>query len=531
MEAAYKLEAVYKNPESGLLLERSTRRLIVVFMSTAFLMLGGGAIAALLVALTRAPAIELLWPSAFYMALTFHGILMLTIWPHVFEAGIWLWAGTSLIRTKLISPTLVWTAYGLAFLGIVMILGTVASGKASVMYTLYVPMRADPLFYLGHIIYATGLILFLAVFGLQILKARAEGNCAGALPLVTFGMANCAIITMIALMGALSAFVPAVLWAYRIFVTRLDPVYFHAAFWSMGHTLQYTNIIAMVVAWYGAAAFAGFTQCVSEKFSRWAFVLYQVTTLPVFMHHLLVDPTYDHAVKWGGATLIGILLGIPSAMHGIAVPASVEKTLRHRGVTGLFGWFREWGWDNPIMIMFAFSVLLFGFGGFDGTIATTLQLNMMLHDTMWIPAHIHGTLAGGTTVGFMAFSYGFLPYLGYEIKGGKSLARFQAWLTVIGFVVLIAGMHLGSEMGAPRRTQSIRYIGADVPVPHWLGVMNVVGLGGAMSAIGVLLFVGIALASVLSGAKTKPEMVANLKNLIPASERGEALAGIAAGGN
>lgn len=531
MEASYKLEAVYRSPENGLLLERSTRRIMITFMVTALLILGGGAVAALLVALTRAPAIELLWPSAFYMALTFHGIMMLTMWPHMFESAIWLWACTSLVRTKLISPALAWLAYGLCILGILMILGTVASGKASVMYTLYVPMRADPLFYLGHILYAVGLIVVLAVFGLNILKARAEGTCAGALPLLTFGMANCAIITMVALMGALSAFIPAVLWAYRIFVQRLDPIYFHAAFWSMGHTLQYTNIIAMVVGWYGAAAFAMGAQCVSEKFSRWAFVLYQVTTLPVFMHHLLVDPTYEHAVKWGGATLIGILLGIPSAMHGIAVPASVEKTLRHRGVGGLWGWFREWGWDNPIMIMLAFSILLFGVGGFDGTIATTLQLNMMLHDTMWIPAHIHGTLAAGTTVGFMAFTYGFLPYLGYEMKGGMGLARFQAWLTVIGFIVLIFGMHLGAEMGVPRRMQSIRFVGADVPVPHWLGVMNVVGLGGVMASIGVLLFVLIALATVLSGTKTKPEMIANLKDLIPASERGEALAGIAAGGN
>ncbi len=529
MEAAYKLEAVYKDPQTGLLLERSTRRVIITFMVTAILILGGGAVAALLVAITRAPSIQLLYPSAFYMALTFHGIMMLTMWPHMFEAGIWLWACTTLLRTRLISPTLAWTAYTLCLLGIIMILGTVASGKASVMYTLYVPMRADPLFYLGHIIYAVGLITLLSVFGMNILKARAEGTCAGPLPLLTYGMAHCAIITMVALMGALSAFIPAVLWAYRIFVTRLDPVYFHAAFWSMGHTLQYTNIIAMVVAWYGAAAFAMGAQCVSEKFSRWAFVLYQVTTLPVFMHHLLVDPTYDHLVKWTGATLIGILLGIPSAMHGIAVPASVEKTLRHRGVGGLWGWFREWGWDNPIMILLAFSILLFGVGGFDGTIATTLQLNMMMHDTMWIPAHIHGTLAAGTTVGFMAFAYGFLPYLGYEIKGGRSLAQFQAWVTVSGFILLMAGMHLGAEYGVPRRTQDIHYVGADVPVPHWLGVMNIVGVGGLLAATGVLLFVAIALVSIGAGPKVRPEMVANLRDLVPAHERGEALVAAAGG--
>ena len=512
------MEAVYTDPETGLRLDRATWRLIVTFLGTSLLILGGGAIASLLIAVTRAPAIELLWPSAYYMALTFHGILMLTMWPHVFEATIWLWACTALLRTRLISPALGWLAYGLALLGVLMILGTVASGRASVMYTLYVPLRADPLFYLGHILYAVGLLVLMILFGLNLLKARSEGTYTGSLPLATYGMAICAVLTVVAIIGAVAAFVPAVFWAYRIVVSKVDPLYFKATFWSMGHTLQYTNITAMVVAWYSAATFATKAKPVSEKFSRWAFALYTVTTLPVFMHHLLVDPTWSHAVKWIGATFVGILLGIPSAMHGIAVPASVEKTLRERGVKGLWGWLRHWGWDNPTMILLAFSIFLFGVGGFDGTIATTMQLNMTRHNTMWIPAHIHGALAGGTTLAFMSFIYGFLPHLGFEMRW-KRLANFQAWLTGIGFIILMAGLHWGAHLGVPRRMQSIRFPGSDAPVPNWFSSMNLLGVGGFLAAIGVLLFVVIALWALLSGSKRAPEMVAELKDLRPASER------------
>src|SRR3990172_2083173 len=241
------MEEVYTDPETGLRLDRATWRLIVTFLGTSLLILGGGAIASLLIAVTRAPAIELLWPSAYYMALTFHGILMLTIWPHVFEATIWLWACTALLRTRLVSPALGWLAYRpavpgglviLAVLGVLMILGTVASGKASVMYTLYIPLRADPLFYLGHVLYAVGLLVLMILFGLNLLKARAEGSYTGSLPLLTYGMAVCAIITVIAIIGAVAAFVPAMLWAFRILVSKVDPLYFKAAFWSMGHTLQ-----------------------------------------------------------------------------------------------------------------------------------------------------------------------------------------------------------------------------------------------------------------------------------------------------
>jgi cytochrome c oxidase subunit 1 len=508
------MDAVYSDPETGLRLDRPTRRLILTFMVTAFLLLGAGAMAALFVALTRAPALEFLGPSAFYMALTLHGILMLTMWPHVFEAAIWLWCCTALLRTRLISPALGWFAYGLAFLGILMILGTVASGNASVMYTLYVPLRADPLFYLGHFLYAVGLLLLMILFGLNLLKARSEGSYTGSLPLLTYGMTVAAIITVVAIMGAIAAFVPTMLWAYRILVSKVDPLYFKAAFWAMGHTLQYTNITSMVVAWYAAATFGVRAMPVSEKFSRWAFVLYTVTTLPVFAHHLLVDPTWSHAVKWVGATFVGILLGIPSAMHGLAVPASVEKTLRGRGVQGLWGWLRHWGWDKPAMILLAFSIVLFGIGGFDGTVATTMQLNMVRHNIMWIPAHIHGALAGGATLGFMAFAYGFLPHLGFEIKG-QGWAKFQAWLTGIGFIILMTAMHWGAHLGVPRRMQSIRFEGASAPVPDWFGSMNVLGIGGVLAASGIILFVLIALISIACGSKRQPEMVAELKDLQP----------------
>ncbi len=512
------VEAIYTDPETGLRLDRASRGLIITFLATAFLALGGSVVAAFLVALTRAPAIRLLWPSAYYMTLTFHGVLALTIWPHVFEATLWIWACTSLLRTRLISPALGWLAYSLALLGILMILGTIASGNASVMYTMYVPLRADPLFYLGHIIYAVGLLTLLILFGLNLLKARAEGTYLGSLPLLTYGMAVAAILTVVAIIGAVAAFVPTVLWAFRILVPKVDPLYFKATFWSMGHTLQYTNITAMVVAWYGTATFVTKSKPVSEKFSRWAFALYLVTTLPVFMHHFLVDPTWSHAVKWIGATVVGIALGVPSAMHGLAVPASVEKTLRARGVRGMWGWLRQWGWDNAPMVLLAFSIVLFGVGGFDGTTATTMQLNMIEHNNMWIPAHIHGTLAGGATLGFMAFSYGFLPHLGFEIKGMR-FAIYQAWLTGLGFMVLIAAMHWGAHLGVPRRMQDIRFLGADAPVPNWFNSMNLLGVGGVLAATGILIFVVIALTSMIAGSTRRPEMVAEARDLWLPSER------------
>jgi cytochrome c oxidase subunit 1 len=146
---------------------------------------------------------------------------------------------------------------------------------------------------------------------------------------------------------------------------------------------------------------------------------------------------------------------------------------------------------------------------------------------MWIPAHIHGALAGGTTLAFLAFTYGFLPHLGFEIKA-KRLAKFQAWWTGIGFMILMAGMHWGAHLGVPRRMQSIRFVGADAPVPNWFASMNLLGIGGVMAATGILIFVVIALATMFGGSKRQPEMVAEARDLWPPSESPGSLVGAGA---
>jgi cytochrome c oxidase subunit I len=407
------------DPFLGFAVPRSTRRLMLAFLGTAFAVIFLGALAALLVVLTRMPAVQLLDPDAYYKTLTFHGVLMLTMFPHLFESALWVYAGTVLLRTRIYSERLGWAAYGLILTGAVLILGSILSGQASVLYTTYVPLRAYPLFYVGHVVYAVGLLLLLVNFVLSIAKARLDGQHVGSLPLATYGMATSAIIAFVAIVSAVVAFVPATLWAFRFLDLQVDPLVFKAAFWGMGHTLQYTNVTGMVVAWYMVSAFALGARPVSEKFSRYAFALYLLTTVPVFAHHLLVDPTWTPAFKWFGATFVGILLGIASSAHGIAVPASIEGTLRLRGSKGLFGFLKDWGWKNPPMVLLFFSVILFGIGGFDGTVATTSQLNMILHNTFWIPAHIHGALAGGMAVAYMGLSYYLLPAIGVPIAGSR----------------------------------------------------------------------------------------------------------------
>lgn len=498
--------AVQADPLMGFSIDKDARRLILAFLTLAFLIIGLGATAAFFVVYTRTPAIMLLKPQAYYTTLTFHGILMLTMFPHLFEMGLLMYSASALLGSRLWNMKLAWTGFGLIVLGAVLILTMITFGNSSVLYTMYVPLRADGLFYLGHFLYAVGLILEVIVFSMTIVVWKAN-NPDRSLPLITYGAAIMAIILIAALLSAVVAFLPTTLWAFRIFVTSVDPMVFKMAFWGMGHTLQYVNVIGMVLAWYMIVGYAHHAPPTSEKFSRMAFALYTFTTVPVFAHHLIVDPTFTPLYKYIGATAFGMFLGIPSMMHGMAVPAAAEIAIRRRQralgqKVSRFGFLHHWGWKNPAMIMLAFSIVAFGIGGFDGTMATTVPLNMIFHNTFFITAHFHGTLAAGMAVAYMALSLYLLPALGIDIVGRKWVT-FQAWCTGVGFILLIAAMHWAAELGVPRRTQNIFYANAKATVPQWFTSMNYLAVGGTLAATGVLIFVVIVVASVIKAESSE----------------------------
>ena len=492
------------DPILGFKIDRGSRTLALAFFVTAFIIIGLGALAAFLVAYTRAPSVMLLDPYWYYMTLTYHGVLMLTMFPHLFEMGLIIYCATALLGGRLWSIKWAWVGFWLILAGAATVLTAIGMGSSSVMYTLYVPLRADGIFYLGHFIYAVGLLIEVIVFAMTIVQYKTE-NPTKSLPLVVYGAGVLAILLLTSILSAVVAFLPTTLWAFRIFVDSVDPMVFKMAFWGMGHTLQYVNVVGMVMAWYMIGAYAHHSRPVSEKFSRMAFALYTLTTVPVMAHHLIVDPTFTPLYKYLGATAFGMFLGIPSIMHGLAVPAAVEQSVRERQraageKVSRFSFLKRWGWSNPAMILMGFSVLLFGIGGFDGTMATTVPLNMIFHNTMFITAHFHGTLAAGMAVSYMALSYYLLPALGIDIVG-RAWTKFQAWCTGIGFVLLIASMHWAAELGVPRRAQDIHYANAGAPVPNWFLSMDTLIIGGTLAATGIVTFVVIALASII---KHKP---------------------------
>jgi cytochrome c oxidase subunit 1 len=389
--------------------------------------------------------------------------------------------------------------------GALLLLGTIVSGEASVTFTAYPPLVAHQLFYVGYLVFAVGALLAIVNFALTIVAARATGAHTGSLPLLTYGVAVAAILALLSIASGLVALVPALLYAQG-WIGSVEPIVYRGWFWGLGHTLQYVNVVAMVVAWYGIAALALRAGPVNQKFTRIGFILYLVFTVPVLGHHFLVDPALSTDVKLVGGTLFGFALGVPSLMHGLAVMGGVEATLRRLGPTSLFGWLRRIRWSNPGVAALTCSLLLFAIGGWSGTAQTTLQLNMVSHNTMWIPGHLHGVVVGGTTLAFMGFAYFLVPLLVRRALWSRRLATVQAYLYGFGLLWMITAMSWAGTLGVPRRTAEISY-GGDAP-GGWDLPMNLVGVGASLAGLGGLLFILNMVLTLLRGRRTEdPELL------------------------
>ena len=133
-----------------------------------------GGILALLVTLTRWPAVHLLPADWFYLALTAHGFDVLLVWIIFFEMAVLYFASAILLNCRLAAPRWAWAQFGLMLVGALMVNVAVLQGNSSVMFTSYPPLQASPWFYLGLILFAVGALIGCAVFFGTLVVAKDE---------------------------------------------------------------------------------------------------------------------------------------------------------------------------------------------------------------------------------------------------------------------------------------------------------------------------------------------------------------------
>src|SRR5690606_30723262 len=146
--------------------------------------------------------------------------------------------------------------------------------------------------------------------------------------------------------------------------------------------------------WYLIVAMLFGARPLSEKVSRFAFLLYIAVLQLASAHHSLVDPGVSSEWKIFNTSYAMYLAVMASMVHGVTVPGSMEAAQRAHGYTnGLFEWLRKAPWGNPVFSAMIISLFGFGFiGGITGVVMGAEQVNLLIHNTLYVPGHFHGTV-------------------------------------------------------------------------------------------------------------------------------------------
>ena len=492
-------------PRSGLQFESQAEKLMIVNAVAAVVALLVGGILAIGVVLTRWPTVHWLAADTFYMVLTAHGIDMLIYWIIFFEVAVLYFCSSTLLRCRIATPKFAWAAFALMLIGAIVNNVAIFRGSSSVMMTSYVPMMAEPAFYLGLILFAVGALIACFVFFGTLVIAKRDKTYQGSVPLVTFGAIVAAIIAVFTITSGAIILIPTFLMSIG-WVKSVDPLVYRTIWWAFGHSSQQINVAAHISIWYAVAAIAFGAKPMSERVSRGAFLLYILFLQLASAHHLLADPGLSSAWKVVNTSYFMYFAVLASMIHGLTVPGAIEVAQRQKGFNnGLFEWLRKAPWGNPVFSGMFISLIGFGFlGGISGVMMGTEQLNMIIHNTVYVPGHFHATVVIGTTLSFMALTYFLIPVLFRREMINPGLAKFQPYLFGLSMYAFVLVMMGAGTLGVSRRHWDMAFSGAAMAY-EWPGaaylLMGLVGIAGIAAIAGGAIYIYITVGSILWGRK------------------------------
>ncbi len=475
-------------------------RLTAAYLAVALVALFGGVLTGLLQALEHAgvdvyPAVD--WGiRSYYHGLSIHGVLNVLVWTTFFICGFLPFLTARALGMPLWSLRLAWGTFWLMTAGLVLAAIPLVGNAATVMFTFYPPLQAHWAFYVGLTLVVAGTWLVTLNLALTHRAWRARHPdtrtpLAAFMSLVTFAMWTIASVGLAAEM--LFMLIP---WSLGL-LGGTDALLARALFWFTGHPIVYFWLLPAYVSWYTLVPRQAGGRLFSDPLARTSFILFLVLSTPIGFHHQYTDPGIHRGWKLVHAFLTFAVF-FPSLLTFFNVVASLETGARARGGRGWVAWFGKLPWGDPSVTAQVLAMLLFTFGGVGGLINASYNLNLVVHNTAWIPGHLHLTVGTAVTLSFMGITYWLVPYLAGRGLWSRRLALVQAWLWFGGMAVFSNALHRLGLMGAPRRTM----LGAAPYVqPEWKAVLPLVGLGGSVLFLSALLyFVNLALTVVASRA-------------------------------
>ena len=491
--------------------EPALRKIILFEIAFPMLLLVLGIITGLLQVLYRAGIIQAdrFLGINYYQGLTLHGAINAVVFTTFFAVAF----GHAVIRFYTGKPLLIGAAWASLIL---MTVGTLSAaipmltGKASVLYTFYPPLKAHPAFYIGLVLLVIG--SWVAFFSwIPVYQRWKRENAGRKMPLGVLGIFATFIVWFIATIPvAIEIIFLLIPWSFG-WVPTVNVPLARMLFWFFGHPLVYFWLLPAYVMYYTMLPKLAGGKLYSDFAGRFTFLWLIVYSAPIGLHHQYTEPAISSSWKFVHAVFT-LLVAVASLVTAFTLAASMEHGARQRGGTGLWGWWKKLPWVDSERWMFGYllaGLIIFIPGGITGIINASYNLDNVVHNTAWMPAHFHQTVAGPVFLAFIGGSLLLVSTLTGKEIALKKLNAWIPWIWTLGIMTFSTGLFVGGIAGEPRRTNmGLSYTNPSSPLyqPTWAFAKRVGTIGGVIMFLAMACYFVVFFATLLRKKTMAPAL-------------------------
>jgi cytochrome o ubiquinol oxidase subunit 1 len=231
--------------------------------------------------------------------------------------------------------------------------------------------------------------------------------------------------------------------------------------WAWGHPEVYILILP---------AFGVFSEVVSTFAGKPLFGYRSMVIATMAICLLSFTVWLHHFFTMGAGADVNAVFGVMSMI--IAVPTGVK----------VFNWlFTMYGgrirFEPPILWAIGFMIT-FVIGGMTGVLLAVPPADFLLHNSLFLVAHFHNVIIGGTLFGaFAGYEFWFPKAFGFRLHSGLGKAAFWCWF--IGFYLAFMPLYVLGLEGMTRRMQHY-------DVPEWHPWLLVAAAGAGLILVGII---------------------------------------------